>query len=267
MSQRGLLSIIKVWLFLLYLLNCRSVSNLTCLVIHHRKPECPECLSGLNLLNHQTFCYQTWYDDASSWARLSSGKIGFLSSRSRSQRGLIWSKYDCFCCIFWTADLVVTTLSQWMFIRKKSCELLNRLSQNLIWWCIIMSHNLMAHNHKLSVSAKRLHCCVMLKVKVTAKVHNFNESFTGSYLLKCWTLFVTKPVMVMHLMGQNVLGKDWLNIFKIKVTVRARITKYDCFYDLSIELLLLLLLFSDDVCQGSHWLFQSLLCWRWWSQA
>ena len=22
---------------------------------------------------------------------------------------------------------------------------------------------------------------------------------------------------------------------------------------------------SDDVCQGSHWLFQSLLCWRWWS--
>ena len=22
---------------------------------------------------------------------------------------------------------------------------------------------------------------------------------------------------------------------------------------------------SDDVCLGSHWLFQSLLCWRWWS--
>ena len=22
---------------------------------------------------------------------------------------------------------------------------------------------------------------------------------------------------------------------------------------------------SDDVCQGSHWLFQSILCWRWWS--
>ena len=22
---------------------------------------------------------------------------------------------------------------------------------------------------------------------------------------------------------------------------------------------------SDDVCQGSHWLFQSPLCWRWWS--
>ena len=23
--------------------------------------------------------------------------------------------------------------------------------------------------------------------------------------------------------------------------------------------------FSDDVCQISHWLFQLLLCWRWWS--
>ena len=36
------------------------------------------------------------YCDASSWARVSCKKIGLLFSRSRSQQGLIWSKYDSF---------------------------------------------------------------------------------------------------------------------------------------------------------------------------
>ena len=35
------------------------------------------------------FCNQTWYSDASSSAGVSREKIGLLSSRSRSQRGLI----------------------------------------------------------------------------------------------------------------------------------------------------------------------------------
>ena len=91
--------IIKIWLFLLYLLNYLSV------------------------------CHQTWFDSTASQAGVSCGKMGlllddifwitehfvtkfgmvmqhhepechvenfflFLSSRSRSQRELIWSKYD-----------------------------------------------------------------------------------------------------------------------------------------------------------------------------
>ena len=37
-----------------------------------------------------TFCDQTWYGDASSWARVSCKKAHLLSSRTRSQWGLIW---------------------------------------------------------------------------------------------------------------------------------------------------------------------------------
>ena len=72
---------------------------------------CVWILSGQYLWNCSTFFNQTWYGDASSWARVSCGKIGLLTSRSRSQWGFILSKYDCFCCIFWTADPFAIKLS------------------------------------------------------------------------------------------------------------------------------------------------------------
>ena len=50
-----------------------------------------ECSSGWYLLNFWIYCNQTWCVDASSWARVSYKKICLLSSRSRSQWGLIWS--------------------------------------------------------------------------------------------------------------------------------------------------------------------------------
>ena len=68
------------------------------------------CLSRWYLLNHQVFCYQTWYCDASSWAGVSCKKIRLPFSRSSSQQGPVWSKYDSFYCIFWTADYLATKL-------------------------------------------------------------------------------------------------------------------------------------------------------------
>ena len=80
-----------------------SLANSLGLIIHHHKPECllknnnnkvtakvqniNECLSRMTryyLLNRWTFCYQTWYCDASLWAVVSCRKIGLLFSRSRS---------------------------------------------------------------------------------------------------------------------------------------------------------------------------------------
>ena len=51
-----------------------------------------ECLSWWSLLIHRTFCYQVWYGDAALWARVFCGNffLLLLSSRSRSQLGLIW---------------------------------------------------------------------------------------------------------------------------------------------------------------------------------
>ena len=112
-------------------------------MIHHHKPECLaktknrmdyciqgqdhsrdskcQCLSRWYLLNHQTFCFQTWYCDASLWAGVSCNKIGSLFSRSKSQQGLIWSKYDNLDCIFWTADNFAAKLGLIVHCHEPEC--------------------------------------------------------------------------------------------------------------------------------------------------
>ena len=62
------------------------------------------------LLNHLTFCFQTWYCDASLRIGVSYKEIDLLFSRSMSLQELTWSKYDNFYCIFWNADPFATKL-------------------------------------------------------------------------------------------------------------------------------------------------------------
>ena len=114
-SQRGL-----IWSkhYSRYYIFCTADSSATkhVLMIHHHKPAClvkkkkkDKCMQdqghneGSNchvyrndLLNRRTFCYQTWYCGASSWAGVAFKKICLQFSRSRSQQGLIRSKYDIF---------------------------------------------------------------------------------------------------------------------------------------------------------------------------
>ena len=85
-------------------------------------------MSRWYLLNHQAFCFQTWYYDASSWVGVSCKKINLLLSRSRSLRELIWSKFDSFYYIFRTADpfaiklgLVVHWDMQECLMKKLDC--------------------------------------------------------------------------------------------------------------------------------------------------
>ena len=91
----------------------------------------------------------------------------FVLVFSRSQQELIWSKYDIFYYIFWTADPFATKLGlivlhlkpeclmmkldccvqdhskiskcQWMFVQMISAEMLNLFLPGLVWWCSIMS--------------------------------------------------------------------------------------------------------------------------------
>ena len=108
-----------------------------------------------------------------------------LSSWSRSQLGLIWSRYDNVYCIFWTADPKPKccmekmdccvkgqghskiSKCQEMFVQMISSEMLNFLPPNLVWWCIIDS---------------------------------------------IW-------------LSQIVFQKDWFAVFEVKVTVKNNITK------------------------------------------
>ena len=116
----------------------------------------------------EDFFYQIWYGDVVSWARVSCRNLLLLlllSSRSRSQQGLSWSKYLFY--IFWTVDSLSTELglmmhhhkpecpvkrvgllqsglrSQWrvkmlMFDQMVSSEPPSILFPNLVLWCIIM---------------------------------------------------------------------------------------------------------------------------------
>ena len=102
---------IKIRQFLLYLLNCWSCGTKFGLIAHYHKPECLKkklnCFvqgqghckmlemyvnvysDDIFPMNCWIFYYQMRYGDASSWARLSSKKTGFLFSRSRSQWKII----------------------------------------------------------------------------------------------------------------------------------------------------------------------------------
>ena len=106
-------------------------------------------------------------------------------------------RYDCLYHSSWTVDLF-TTKFKWM-----------------------------VHPHKVDCLVKRLDCSVVVKVKVTEKVQNFSECLSGQYLLFLWTLYnqtwygdATSCVM----------QEDWFAVFKFRVTVRAGLIKYDCFY-------------------------------------
>ena len=90
--------------------------------LSHSKGSKCQCLSREYPLNCQTFCYQIWYFYASSWAGMSCKKIGSPFSRSRSQQRFIWSKYDSFNNIFWTAHPFASKLSLIVQYHKPECR-------------------------------------------------------------------------------------------------------------------------------------------------
>ena len=114
------------------------------------------CLSRWYLLNRITFCYQTWYCDAIPWARVHAKKICVLFSRSRSWQWLIWSTYDSFYYICWTADTLATKLA------------------------------LVVH-HKPECLGKKWVCCV--QGQGHSMIENENECLSKWYFMNRWTFY------------------------------------------------------------------------------
>ena len=88
------------------------------------------------LLNWQIVCHQTLYCDASLGIWVSCKTVGLLISRSRSQQGFKWSKYDSFYYIYWAADPFATKLGLIVHYHKSKCpiekkRLLSSLSLDL----------------------------------------------------------------------------------------------------------------------------------------
>ena len=139
----------------------------------------------------------------------------------------MWSKYDNFYCIFWTANPFATDIGlivhyhkrkcfkekldcvqdqsyskiskcQWIFVQMIFSESLNLLLPNLVWWCIIMSQIVF-----------RKDWSAVFKIKVTVK----------NNLVKLWLfgifselLFLLQLILVWwHIIIRRiVLWKDWI---------------------------------------------------------
>ena len=148
-------------------------------------------LSGC-LLNHRSFCYQTSYGHAVSWARVSCRKVGSLSSMSRSQQGFIWSKYDYFYYIFWAAGQFATKL------------------------CLIILH------HKAECSVEKLDHCALCQGP---------SEVSKCWSLFVWIYYESQHILLQNLvwwgsiMSQNFMQKKLFTIFKVKVIVRTRVIK------------------------------------------
>ena len=129
--------IIKIWLSVVSskLLICWFDHKLECPVEKlnyciqgqgHSEGSICQWLSGWYLLNCRLFCFWTWYGDAASWAKLSERatmqkkRRSFLS-RSRSQRGCIWCKYDTCFYIFWSVHSLATKLGLMIHYIKPEC--------------------------------------------------------------------------------------------------------------------------------------------------
>ena len=172
---------------------------------------------------------------------MSCEKIRLLFSRSRSQQGLIWSKYDGFYYIFWTADPFATKLGyivhyhkpkclmkkldccvqgqchgkisncQWLFIKMLSFEMLNPTLPNFVRWCIIMSQ---------IVFQKYWFAVFMFKVTVNDYVTK--DDFL-IYLLNCWSFCNWINLVWWHIMmSWIVLWKDWIALLRLRSRSHGR---------------------------------------------
>ena len=76
-------------------------------------------------------------------------------------------------------------------------------------------------------SVRKLDCCV--QGQGHSEGLNVSECLLGWYIQNRWT-FCYQLGMVMHHHGQDCPVKRWFSFFKGKLTVRAHIIRYDCFY-------------------------------------
>ena len=121
-----------------------------------------------------------WLPNLVWWCRIMSQSVMLkflsllLSSESRSQQRLIWSKYDSFYYIFWTVDSLATKLGLMIHHQKPDCSVM--VSSKL--------PNILFQNFQ---SVMQKDWFAILKVTVTARAHMIKIWKFLLYLLNCWS--------------------------------------------------------------------------------
>ena len=192
-------------------------------MIHHQKPECLVKKCGLLHSGSRSQQRVKMFVQISSkppnilfanlillcviLSRSVVQKDCLLFSRSRSLQDLIWSKYDNFYCIFWTADPFPTKLGLVVHYQRPECFM------------------------------EKVDRCI--KVKVTANFKMSVNVCLYDIFRIAWTFLLRNLVWWCIIMSQIVFQKDCFAVFKIRVTVKDNIIKLWLFNMFS-ELLILL---------------------------
>ena len=118
--------ITKLWLFLLYFLNCWSVYN------------------------------QTWFDSTAIKARVSCGKNWTLHSRSRSDRRVNMSVNVCPDDIFCTTEHFATKLGMFMQYHEPECH-----AEKLVHCLQCQGHSKCLYNQNMTISLVSSNVCLV----------------------------------------------------------------------------------------------------------
>ena len=159
---------------------------------------------------------------------------------------------------------------QWMFVQMIFSELLNLLLPNLVLWCIIMSQIVFQKDwfavFKVKVTVKDniikiwlfnilSELLILLQLNLvwwyiiirwivlwkdwiallwSGQGHRKGSEFQWMFIWRVspQLLNLLSPNLVWwgNIMGQSVMQEDWFAAFKFRVTVRAHLIRYDCFY-------------------------------------
>ena len=144
-------------------------------------------------MHHKTFCYQTWYCDASEWARVSCETkiVCCLQGQGHSEG----SYYQ---------NITLTSTSS---------ELLILWLPKLVWWQVIIGESVLCKNWIIAV-----------KVKVTANV-KLSMFIQMIFFFKPPNILLPNSVLWGITMSWSVIQKGSFAIFMVKVTARARMIK------------------------------------------
>ena len=122
------------------------------------------------------------------------------------------------CCLKIKVTVKYNVIKLWLFNMLSELLILFRL--DLIWWYIIIRwialwKDWIALLWSRSRSQKRF------RIPVNVHLNDISSATEPS---------VTKLGWWCNIMGQSIMQEDWFAVFKFRVTVRAHLIRYDCFY-------------------------------------
>ena len=213
--------IIKLWLFLLYLLNCWLVCNQTCII-------------SWSVLWKMRLLQLRWKDSKKrlkQWFKMSVNDIFWITEHFVTKFGMLMQHHElechaefCCCCYLQGQGHSEGFYDQNMTLSTIFSELLIPWQPNLVWWYIRVSYE------KNWITAFR--------VKVTMKGQN--GMFVQMVSSKPPNILFPNLVWWCITMSWSVIQKDWFAIFKVQITARAH-DQNVIIFTVSFELLILLL--------------------------